>query len=58
MTQRPKTARAYASYLYMAGKNTGVIQAPMSDTATTEMRVSAFVDGVNWAKRQARKTKR
>lgn len=55
MRKRPKTAEAYARYLYMAADCNGVVQAPMTDTAIVEARVRAFMDGARW---QRRRTKR
>lgn len=51
----PQTAEAYARYRYMLDDCDGILQAQMSDTAIVHTRIRAFMDGVNWAKRQRRK---
>jgi hypothetical protein len=50
----PQTAKAYAEYLYMHHKCVGT-PVSMNDFGVIECRVRAFIDGVNWQKRQARR---
>lgn len=50
----PRTAKAYAEYLFMLKSCVGT-PVSMNDFAIVDCRVRAFVDGVNWQKRQARK---
>jgi hypothetical protein len=54
---KPPTAIAYAARLYMAGDCNGAVST-MTDHDIVNCRIRAFVDGVNWAKRQARKKQR
>jgi hypothetical protein len=46
----------YAKRQYMADRRNGAVST-MDDHAIVDCRVRAFVDGVNWQKRQARKTR-
>lgn len=48
----PQTAKAYAEYLYMWNKCTGTYAGTFNDWAITDVRVRAFVDGVNWQRRK------
>lgn len=57
MKKKPITARAYAERLYMLDKSTGKAEL-CQDTVIIHSRVNAFIDGVNWAKRQASKGRR
>jgi hypothetical protein len=50
--KRPRTAEAYAKYLYMAEKCTGAYCGTYNDHAIVDTRVRAFVDGVNWERRR------
>jgi hypothetical protein len=52
-TKQP-TSIAYAARLYMAGDCNGAV-ITMTDHEIIDCRIRAFVDGVNWQKRQARK---
>ncbi len=53
MPKRTQTPRQYAERLYMADKSTGRAYT-LRDCDVIECRVKAFIDGVNWQKRQAR----
>jgi len=55
MKKKPLTAKAYAEYLYMAARADGDRVNLLNDKQVVDCRVRAFVDGVNWQKRQARK---
>lgn len=57
MKRVPQTAQAYAQHLYMASKCTHAL-CSITDAEIINSRVRAFVDGVNWQKRQAAKKRR
>ena len=48
----PQTAKAYAEYLYMLDKCIGAHAGTFNDWAVVDIRVRAFVDGVNWQRRK------
>lgn len=52
----PQTAKAYAEYLYMAAKANGDSVQLLNDIQIVDCRVRAFVDGVNWQKRRAKRS--
>lgn len=56
MKRAPQNAKAYAEYLYMLPRCQNITRS-MTDIEIVECRVRAFVDGVNWQKRQAKKAK-
>lgn len=51
----PQTAKAYAEWLYMAARANGDNVQLLNERQVSDCRVRAFVDGVNWQKRQAKK---
>lgn len=53
----PQAPIAYAEYLYMAKACNGAVST-MADSDIINMRVRAFVDGVNWQKRRPRRRMR
>lgn len=56
MASKKQTPTEYAKRLYMADRCNGAMNV-LTDRSIVDCRVRAFVDGVNWQKRQARKTK-
>ena len=57
MKRTPQAAKAYAEYLYMRSRCIGSHAGTFNDWAVVDMRVRAFVDGVNWQKRKERSAK-
>jgi hypothetical protein len=57
MPKKKQTPMEYAKRLYMAEACIGRVEA-YTDHRIIDCRVRAFVDGVNWQKRQARARKR
>lgn len=55
ISMKKQTPMERAKRLYMADRCNGAVQ-PMTDHEVIAVRVNAFVDGVNWQKRQARRS--